>query len=103
MQNVKELAKIFTALEGRFSDDPDDLGGVTKYGVTLATLERLGMDITQDGRSDLVCIPHTRTRTYAWIAVVASWSCCKVQFWRAATRKRAGLSKKYSLCNGICA
>jgi lysozyme family protein len=39
LQNLKELAKIFAALEGRFSDDPDDLGGVTKYGVTLATLE----------------------------------------------------------------
>lgn len=31
-------------------DDPDDPGGATKYGVTIHTMRRLGMDLTGDGR-----------------------------------------------------
>ncbi len=33
-------------------DDPDDPGGATKHGVTLATLRALGMDLDGDGDVD---------------------------------------------------
>ncbi|MEX0301063.1 MAG: holin-associated N-acetylmuramidase, partial [Leisingera sp.] len=37
------------AREGGFVNDPDDPGGATKYGVTIGTLRRLGLDLTGDG------------------------------------------------------
>lgn len=52
MRTVRDLAKEIVAREGGFVDDPDDPGGATKYGVTIHTLRRLGLDITGDGRVD---------------------------------------------------
>lgn len=52
MQNVTQIAQDIIAREGGFVDDPDDPGGATKYGVTLDTLRRLGLDLTGDGRID---------------------------------------------------
>lgn len=49
MQNIRDIAKEIVAREGGFVNDPDDPGGATKYGVTLATLRRLGLDLTGDG------------------------------------------------------
>jgi lysozyme family protein len=49
MQSVEEIVRDIIAREGGFVHDPDDPGGATKYGVTLGTLRRLGMDITGDG------------------------------------------------------
>ena len=46
---VEEIAKEIVAREGGFVNDPDDPGGATKHGVTLATLRRLGFDTTGDG------------------------------------------------------
>lgn len=53
MKSVEELAAEIVAREGGFVDDPDDPGGATNHGVTLATLRRLGLDITRDGRIDV--------------------------------------------------
>lgn len=53
MKSVQELAAEIVAREGGFVDDPDDPGGATNHGVTLATLRRLGLDLTGDGKSDL--------------------------------------------------
>ena len=50
MQSVEDIAKEIVAREGGFADDPDDPGGPTNHGVTLATLERLGRDLDGDGR-----------------------------------------------------
>lgn len=50
MQTVKQIAQGIVAREGGYVDDPDDPGGPTKFGVTLDTLRRLGMDLTEDGR-----------------------------------------------------
>jgi len=50
MQNVRQLAEEIVAREGGFVNDRDDPGGATKYGVTLGTLRRLGIDKTGDGR-----------------------------------------------------
>ena len=50
MKRIKKIADQIVAREGGFVDDPDDPGGVTKYGVTLGTLKRLGLDLTGDKR-----------------------------------------------------
>ncbi len=50
MRSVKELAREIVAREGGFVDDPDDPGGATKFGVTLQTLRRLGLDLDGDGQ-----------------------------------------------------
>ncbi|WP_039019122.1 holin-associated N-acetylmuramidase [Halocynthiibacter namhaensis] len=50
MREVRQLAMEIVAREGGYVNDPDDPGGATKYGVTLGTLRRLGLDKTGDGR-----------------------------------------------------
>lgn len=47
MYDVRQLAREIVAREGGYVNDPDDPGGPTKYGVTLATLRRWR------GRADL--------------------------------------------------
>ncbi|OED47623.1 peptidoglycan-binding protein [Rhodobacteraceae bacterium (ex Bugula neritina AB1)] len=49
MQTVTQIAEAIVAREGGFVNDPDDPGGATKYGVTIATMRRLGLDLTGDG------------------------------------------------------
>lgn len=49
MQTVRQIATEIVAREGGFVDDPDDPGGATKYGVTIHTMRRLGLDLTGDG------------------------------------------------------
>ena len=53
MKTVRELAREIVAREGGFVNDPDDPGGATKYGVTIHTMRRLGLDISGDGRVDV--------------------------------------------------
>ena len=50
MTTVEQLAREIVAREGGWVNDPADPGGATKHGVTLATLRRVGMDLTGDGR-----------------------------------------------------
>ena len=52
MQSVEAIAREILAREGGYVNDPDDPGGATKYGVTVHTMRRLGMDLTGDGRVD---------------------------------------------------
>ena len=52
MKNVHEIAAEIVSREGGFVNDPDDPGGATKYGVTIGTMRRLGIDKTGDGRID---------------------------------------------------
>ncbi|MEM8732056.1 MAG: holin-associated N-acetylmuramidase [Pseudomonadota bacterium] len=49
MQNVRDIAEDIVAREGGYVNDPDDPGGATKYGVTIHTMRRLGLDLTGDG------------------------------------------------------
>jgi lysozyme family protein len=49
MASVHDIARQIAAREGGFVNDPDDPGGATNHGVTLATLRRLGVDLTRDG------------------------------------------------------
>ena len=48
MQNIKNMAKAIVQREGGYVFHPNDPGGATKYGVTLATLRQLGLDINGD-------------------------------------------------------
>jgi len=50
MPTVDEIAREILAREGGYVNDPDDPGGATKYGVTIGTLQRLGLDLDGDGR-----------------------------------------------------
>ena len=50
MKSVSDIAEEIVAREGGYVNDPDDPGGATKYGVTLDTMRRLGIDLTGDGR-----------------------------------------------------
>lgn len=52
MKTVEELARDIIAREGGYSDDPADPGGATNHGITAATLQRLGLDLTHDGKID---------------------------------------------------
>lgn len=52
MQTVDEIARAIVRREGGYVNDPDDPGGATKYGVTVHTMRRLGLDLTQDGVVD---------------------------------------------------
>ena len=53
MQTVQAIAQQIVAREGGFVDDPDDPGGATKYGVSIHTLRRLGLDLDRDGDIDV--------------------------------------------------
>lgn len=50
MQSVRQIAEGIVAREGGFVNDPADPGGATKYGVTIHTLRRLGLDLDRDGQ-----------------------------------------------------
>ena len=52
MQTVQSIAEEIIDREGGFVNDPDDPGGATKYGVTVHTMRRLGLDLDGDGRVD---------------------------------------------------
>lgn len=47
--DVRQIADEIVAREGGYVNDPDDPGGATKYGVTIHTMRRLGLDLTGDG------------------------------------------------------
>lgn len=50
MRSVEDIADEIVAREGGYVNDPDDPGGATKYGVTIHTMRRLGLDLDGDGR-----------------------------------------------------
>jgi lysozyme family protein len=52
MMNVDAIARDIVRREGGFVNDPDDPGGATKYGVTIHTMRRLGLDLDRDGDVD---------------------------------------------------
>lgn len=52
MQTVDQIARAIVKREGGYVNDPDDPGGATKYGVTIGTMRRLGLDLDGDGDVD---------------------------------------------------
>lgn len=51
-KTVQEIAHEIVVREAGYVDDPDDRGGPTKYGVTIHTMRRLGLDLDGDGDVD---------------------------------------------------
>lgn len=49
MNTVRQIAQQIVDREGGYVNDPDDPGGATKYGVTIHTMRRLGLDLDGDG------------------------------------------------------
>lgn len=52
MANINLLAPKIFKWEGGFVNDPDDLGGATNMGVTIATWRQVGYDKDGDGDID---------------------------------------------------
>ncbi|MBV1865622.1 MAG: peptidoglycan-binding protein [Rhodobacteraceae bacterium] len=52
METVDQIARGIVRREGGYVNDADDPGGATKYGVTIHTMHRLGLDLTGDGKVD---------------------------------------------------
>lgn len=52
MQKVRKIAEEIILREGGYVNDPDDPGGATKYGVTIHTMRRLGLDLDGNGVVD---------------------------------------------------
>lgn len=50
MVSIDEITEEIIQREGGYVNDPDDPGGATKFGVTIGTLKRLGLDINRDGQ-----------------------------------------------------
>lgn len=49
MHTVEQIAREIVSREGGLVNDPDDLGGLTNWGVTLGTIISLGFDKNGDG------------------------------------------------------
>lgn len=50
MPSVRQIASAIVAREGGYVNDRDDPGGATKFGVTIGTMRRLGLDLNGDGK-----------------------------------------------------
>lgn len=53
MASIKILAPFILSYEGGYVNDPDDPGGATNRGVTIATWKRCGYDKDGDGDIDI--------------------------------------------------
>ena len=53
MADIKILSPFILSFEGGFVNDPDDAGGATNKGVTLATWRKVGYDKDGDGDIDV--------------------------------------------------
>ena len=50
MPTVSNIADEIITRDGGYVNDPDDPGGTTKYGITIHTMRRLGLDTDGDGQ-----------------------------------------------------
>ncbi|MFT4784583.1 MAG: lysozyme family protein [Paracoccaceae bacterium] len=69
MQTIEAIADEIVQREGGYVNDPDDPGGATKYGVTIGTMKRLGLDLTGDGRVDVADVKRLDRATAAEIFI----------------------------------
>jgi lysozyme family protein len=59
--------------EGGFVNHPDDPGGATNKGVTIGTLKRLGIDVDDDGDSDIADLKKLRDADVARVYRLFYW------------------------------
>ncbi len=52
MPSISDIADEIIAREGGYVNDPADPGGATKFGITIHTMRRLGIDLDADGDVD---------------------------------------------------
>jgi lysozyme family protein len=52
MHSVESIAAEIVRREGGYVNDPDDPGGATNHGVTIHTMQKLGLDLNGDGKVD---------------------------------------------------
>ena len=62
MRSIPDIADEIIAREGGYVNDPDDPGGATKYGVTIHTMRRLGLDLDGDGAVTLADVRRLSRR-----------------------------------------
>ena len=65
MKRIEAIAEEIVAREGGYVDDPADPGGATKFGVTIGTLRRLGLDLTGDRKvttADVKAMTRSKAR-----------------------------------------
>ncbi|MEL6377330.1 MAG: holin-associated N-acetylmuramidase [Pseudomonadota bacterium] len=53
MHDVDSLIDHVLRREGGYVNDPDDPGGATKYGITIHTMRRFGVDVDGNGVVDI--------------------------------------------------
>lgn len=68
MSEFERAIPVILAHEGGWSDDPNDPGGATKYGVSLRFLREQGLDLDHDGDIDAADVrgltPQRATEIY---------------------------------------
>ncbi len=65
MKRIEAIAEEIVAREGGYVDDLADPGGATKFGVTIGTLRRLGLDLTGDRKvttADVKAMTRSKAR-----------------------------------------
>lgn len=65
MKRIEAIAEEIVAREGGYVNDPADPGGATKFGVTIGTLKRLGLDLTGDRKvttADVKAVTRSKAR-----------------------------------------
>ena len=77
MAEVMKLAPYILSFEGGFVNDPDDRGGATNKGVTIATWRKVGYDKDGDGDidvDDLIAVRMvSRYRSACWVSRWMVW------------------------------
>src|SRR5574337_666905 len=73
MADFKQYFPKLISLEGGYSDDPDDKGGPTKYGVTIYDWKKYGYDVNKDGKIDADDVKAITIEDAERIAKIEYW------------------------------
>lgn len=75
MANIDKLIPHIIKWEGgdRFTNDPLDRGGATKYGVTIGTLQGIKYDTNRDGNVDINDVKSLQLDDFKYILKKQYW------------------------------